>query len=95
MMTPEDQEAIANVIAAQMGAAAIANNFGIYAVIAALAEQGLISQERVITWALTFAEIFEKDARHPDANKQAAAHLRDFAANLRTISTVPAGAGRA
>ena len=89
-MTEDDQRAIGG----QIGALMAAHAFSIYAVVAALAEQGYLSQDRVVVWAETFAELFDSNPKGAE-NKDAAAHLRNFAMNLRTMCTIPEGAGRA
>lgn len=89
-MTEEDRREIARTCAANMAA----HSFSTYAIIAALAEQGLVRQDRVASWVNTFADLFDQNPAHPE-NKDVAAHLRNFANNLKTLSTIPENAGRA
>jgi hypothetical protein len=58
-MTKEDQQ----VIGGKIGALMAAQSFSIYAVIIALAEQNLLSHDRVIAWAETFAQAFDDNPK--------------------------------
>jgi hypothetical protein len=88
------KEQLAGLTCAQIGALMAAHSFSIYAVVAALAEQGLVRPDRVVAWAESFADMFDQNPSHPE-NKDAAAHLRNFAGNLVSLNTLPSNAGRA
>jgi len=71
-----------------------AHSYMLFAVIAALAERGVVSQDRVVVWANTFAEMFQNNIEHP-YRLLVAQRLREFATSLETMSTPPDQSGRA
>ena len=93
-MTEDEQQAIAALIAVKVAAMMAAQSFAVYAVIGALSERGAIDQARVVAWAEVWAKNFERTGASVES-VEAAGHLRNFAANLKTLYTVPEGAGRA
>ena len=71
-----------------------AHSYSIYSVVGALAEGGFLTFDRVSAWAETFAAGFEQMPDRAE-NAHVADHLRNFAANLNKLRTIPDGAGRA
>lgn len=77
---------------ANVGALMAAQSFTVFALVAALVERELVDQNRVAAYAEHFGEIFALNPTHP-ASDEIAAHLKNFASHLRTLSTAPEDAG--
>lgn len=91
MALSQEQEAELSLIAGAMFAV---HSYQLSAVIAALAEAGLLRQDRVAVWASTFAEMFRNNVSHP-RREFVADRLEEFATSLRIISQPPENSGRA
>jgi hypothetical protein len=89
-LSHEDKLEVANIVASL----AISHSYCILAIVAALAEKGLLVQENIATWADVFAQGFDVEKSTAIA-PQIAENIRGFAATMRALSQRPAGSGLA